>query len=286
MKYKKSILIVGVILIILVISYFVFSYISPQRESQINPSVSVVVSPETALAQTMNAQPPTSVTLSFTLTPEVSMTITSAYLQTIGTTTIPSEQTQFSKNTDGTFSGTLVAPSEWLAKPQTVSLILYLDGIKTSKIVRFATTDITITLPPDPGEAGKAILTGIDSNHDGVRDDLEREIVYMYPQNEQVRRVLRAMVKKEQDMITTTGDHSWFEEISKTYLSLQNCYDWLIFGKNLPDYTNRDILNAMLYNTPERIKKQKQNSDAALPFSNPIYFGSEACTQPLVQGQY
>jgi hypothetical protein len=33
------------------------------------------------------------------------------------------------------------------------------------------------TIPPDPGEAGKATLEGIDSDNDGVRDDIERWIV-------------------------------------------------------------------------------------------------------------
>ncbi|GHV60176.1 hypothetical protein FACS1894103_4970 [Campylobacterota bacterium] len=34
-------------------------------------------------------------------------------------------------------------------------------------------------LPPDPGKAGKATLEGIDSNKNGVRDDVEIEI-YKY----------------------------------------------------------------------------------------------------------
>ena len=40
-------------------------------------------------------------------------------------------------------------------------------------------TDIPVILPPDPGEAGKLTLAGIDSNNDGVRDDLERDSVYV-----------------------------------------------------------------------------------------------------------
>lgn len=36
-------------------------------------------------------------------------------------------------------------------------------------------------LPPDPGEAGKATLQGIDTDQDGVRDDVERYIAYTYP---------------------------------------------------------------------------------------------------------
>jgi hypothetical protein len=37
------------------------------------------------------------------------------------------------------------------------------------------------SLPPDPGEAGKQTLEGIDSDGDGVRDDVERWIALSYP---------------------------------------------------------------------------------------------------------
>src|SRR5674476_1488495 len=109
-------------------------------------------------------------------------------------------------------------------------------------------TDVPVTLPPDPGEAGKATLAGIDSNNNGVRDDLEREIVYMYPQNQEVRRVLRAMVKKGQDMITTTGDHEHFKELMVSYSGFWDCYDYLVFGKNQANDTNFQILNKMIQN--------------------------------------
>lgn len=42
-------------------------------------------------------------------------------------------------------------------------------------------------LPPDPGEAGKATLEGIDSDNDGVRDDIQRYIALTYPESEKVR---------------------------------------------------------------------------------------------------
>jgi hypothetical protein len=35
-------------------------------------------------------------------------------------------------------------------------------------------------LPPDPAEAGTQTLAGIDSDHDGVRDDIQRYIAFQY----------------------------------------------------------------------------------------------------------
>jgi hypothetical protein len=147
-------------------------------------------------------------------------------------------------------------------------------------------TDVPVVLPPDPGEVGKLTLAGIDSNNDGVRDDLEREIVYMYPQNNEVRRVLRAMVKKEQQLITTTGDKNYFEGLMLSNLALRNCFEFLAYGNNIKDRINRDILDAMVINTKQRAEKAILNGNTALPYSSPIYFSSEACTQPLVKGQY
>jgi len=40
---------------------------------------------------------------------------------------------------------------------------------------------IEATLPPDPGSAGRATLEGIDSDGDGVRDDIQRFIELNYP---------------------------------------------------------------------------------------------------------
>jgi hypothetical protein len=93
------------------------------------------------------------------------------------------------------------------------------------------------------------------------------------------------MVKKEQQLITTTGDHDHFEALAISDLAFWNCYQYLIFDGKTRDYTSRDILNNMLYNTPERLKKELQNSRTALPFafevSNP-----ESCNNPIVKGQY
>ena len=46
-------------------------------------------------------------------------------------------------------------------------------------------------LPPDPGEAGKATLEGIDSDQDGIRDDIQRYIALTYPDSQKTRAALR-----------------------------------------------------------------------------------------------
>ncbi len=53
--------------------------------------------------------------------------------------------------------------------------------------------------PPDPGDAGKKTLQGIDSDHDGVRDDLQRWIYARYPKDEQKRKALSQMAVAYQE---------------------------------------------------------------------------------------
>lgn len=53
-------------------------------------------------------------------------------------------------------------------------------------------------LPPDPGENGKLTLEGIDSDADGVRDDVQRYITLTYPDSIEVQRALRQHAKAVQ----------------------------------------------------------------------------------------
>jgi len=56
-------------------------------------------------------------------------------------------------------------------------------------------------LPPDPGEAGKATLAGIDSDNDGVRDDVQRWIAASSQNSKNMREVLTQGSKAMQDFL-------------------------------------------------------------------------------------
>lgn len=61
-------------------------------------------------------------------------------------------------------------------------------------------------LPPDPGEAGKATLAGIDSDHDGVRDDVQRWIALTFPNSEKTRAALRQDAIAMQQLLLDAAD--------------------------------------------------------------------------------
>jgi antitoxin component YwqK of YwqJK toxin-antitoxin module len=65
-------------------------------------------------------------------------------------------------------------------------------------------------LPPDPGEAGKTTLEGIDSDKDGVRDDVQRYIALTYPNPED--KPFRAALREYsafQRVFITEADDTW-----------------------------------------------------------------------------
>lgn len=266
--------VIPLVVIVILLALFVVSQ-SPQI-------ISATVSPETALNSTTTGQ----TLLSFKLKLKSNVPVMSAFLNNSGTSTTAGLKVSLAKQTDGSFTGSTQIPLEWLKTPQTITFGLYTNGIKTPGKVRFAITDIPVVLPPDPGEVGKQTLEGIDSDNDGVRDDLQREIVFMYPERDEVRRVLRAMVKKEQDVITTQGDHEHFKGLILSAFAFMHCYESLVFPIGQYDSSNETILWSMARNTPERKLNDKINSDKATPFASEILPNSQACTQPLVKDQY
>lgn len=76
------------------------------------------------------------------------------------------------------------------------------------------TPDIFAGLPPDPGEAGKATLQGIDADSDGVRDDVQRFIKASYPNSLPQRRaatqIAKGLLASLRETESTTADvHTW-----------------------------------------------------------------------------
>lgn len=59
-----------------------------------------------------------------------------------------------------------------------------------------------IILPPDPGEAGKTTLEGIDSDNDGVRDDVQRWVLLTYSDTPRIIPPLQQLARINFEMLT------------------------------------------------------------------------------------
>ena len=63
-----------------------------------------------------------------------------------------------------------------------------------------------VVLPPDPGKAGRQTLLGIDSDSDGVRDDIQRYIYFAYPDDEKVRVAMTQLAIEYQGLLSQASD--------------------------------------------------------------------------------
>jgi hypothetical protein len=63
-------------------------------------------------------------------------------------------------------------------------------------------------LPPDPGEAGKTTLGGIDSDDDGLRDDIQRYIFLHFTDSAKTRAALRQAALALQNIILNSPDEA------------------------------------------------------------------------------
>lgn len=63
-----------------------------------------------------------------------------------------------------------------------------------------------VDLPPDPGEEGKQTLLGLDSDSDGVRDDIQRYIYYAHPNDEKIRVALTQIAIEYQGLLSQASD--------------------------------------------------------------------------------
>lgn len=121
-----------------------------------------------------------------------------------------------------------------------------------SNVVQLAVSAKAITLPPDPAEAGKATLAGIDSDRDGVRDDVQRYIVFTYPESEKLRLALFDYSRSRQPVLVTsssTKDQLFAQ--TKTRLAAVNCLSYIAgfqASAGIADQVRRVVLN-----TPGRI---------------------------------
>lgn len=135
------------------------------------------------------------------------------------------------------------------------------------------TSDGTMPLPPDPGPAGMATLAGVDSDSDGVRDDVQRYIELTYPLSEKMRVALTQMAISLQRQVLDAPSAA----LSKTdELLWSYAADCLSFITSTNDNDVAGLLNAKnianglqsaVLNTPARLTSYYQAADELGPFT-------------------
>lgn len=130
------------------------------------------------------------------------------------------------------------------------------------------------TLPPDPGEAGKETLLGIDSNANGVRDDVE---IYIYKrfrdfENARKDRAIAMQFAKATQIIIQEPEKAYE---NKTYVMMHDANDckWYYyrasgttFEAKMAFRDKHRIFDAAMkdaiFNTRERLEAYMQYNDS------------------------
>ena len=82
-------------------------------------------------------------------------------------------------------------------------------------------------LPPDPGEAGKATIEGIDSDNDGVRDDIQRYVGLAFPADPEVRMTLMRLADSQQQYLTARNSELGVVQAIVDMVRAWNCLRYL-----------------------------------------------------------
>lgn len=123
-------------------------------------------------------------------------------------------------------------------------------------------------LPPDPGEAGKLTLAGIDSDNDGVRDDVQRYLAHKFSSEQQTRSALITISTSQQRYLLERTDHNALVEATEQFFRAWNCLRSVRGSDDSADAI-LDDLNEVILNTQQRRDANelanRQLSGAVLP---------------------
>lgn len=138
-----------------------------------------------------------------------------------------------------------------------------------------------VNLPPDPGEAGKLTIDGIDSDKDGVRDDVQRWIAQNWGHSPRAVKALTIVAQSRLLDVHYGGDSLSKEEARKLSPELMRkaiCTSALETEEMLRASAFEKV-KLQVTNTSERWKRSK---DFDMLFANGIFFlpddtPTEAC---------
>lgn len=135
------------------------------------------------------------------------------------------------------------------------------------------------SLPLDPGEKGKETLLGIDSDNDGVRDDIQRYIYLTYPNEKIVRLALSQIARNYQELLPDSSDPEIAYENVKKLNRSRACLHYVKDNDIYKVIKIRRAIKAELLNTQERSLKYLEfnNSLAGRTATLPSFEEQESC---------
>ncbi|MCL1947344.1 MAG: hypothetical protein FWF51_09405 [Chitinivibrionia bacterium] len=119
-------------------------------------------------------------------------------------------------------------------------------------------------LPPHPGAAGKKTILGIDSDGDGIRDDIQIAITKLIPDDPYVRAGAMFAFKMHQELFKTflSDTTQSFEKLYPYFMGISAGNKYWITCKT-EDVISDDEYDVLWYNTKERFLLSEKIDDLA-----------------------
>lgn len=113
----------------------------------------------------------------------------------------------------------------------------------------------SLPMPPDPGGAGKLTKLGVDSDGNGVRDDVQRYIVEKYDESEYKQLALFQYAVALQLMLSDAENKEKTIDNSNQLAVALLCVEYVWGSDTFYMIYKKDIheLNAKMFNTKERV---------------------------------
>ncbi|WP_070970951.1 hypothetical protein [Vibrio sonorensis] len=125
----------------------------------------------------------------------------------------------------------------------------------------YSQSNVIDDLPPDPGLEGKLTLEGIDSDNDGVRDDIQRYIAQQEYPSQEFEKAVTAVARSMQYEIVNSFDRNKIVSQVKVQPTPVACLVFYDIGNRA--FVDLQRLKAQVFNTEERIRA-KLRSDSYL----------------------
>ncbi len=131
------------------------------------------------------------------------------------------------------------------------------NAVTATQLVTVNDTSVLAGLPPDPGAAGKLTLAGIDSDNDGVRDDVQRWIAITFPHSQKTRAALRQMAGDFQNMLLWANDK---QRVYDAFIRMGMSTECIEYIDPINSYDTGSLLESMVMNTALRSRAYMQAS--------------------------
>jgi hypothetical protein len=257
----------------------VFLYASPAPSPTTTPALEMLSAFPTIV--TVSKLTPVTITVSITNPSPITNSVNLIRIAAAGTqSTILGVMHDDGKNNDAVAGDGVYTLQVPFNEPNAGQIQLQVSAAFQGLLKRVTSLPLTITvsidgtkpLPPDPGPAGMTTLQGIDSDQDGIRDDLQRYIGLNFPNSSKQRSALTQAAVAIQGLIIGSGTlKGHFQQLSKaldcldyTFMTSDADVDGGVLAQN--DYM---ALRTLALNTPARAKAFYQSDSQ---FSSGITF--------------